>query len=213
MNTSISVRVDLGSLPAATKLLGGMNTVPPPPRIAQMFNQWGKRYEAFIRRRFNTFSRGGGDWPPLAKSTVDRRRGPKQAVRLRSIASGKRKAKVNEATFLARDTARGGKLVQASRSYAILKDTGILFNSLTIGAFGNRLTPIAGGIQYGFTNASHGSKRGKSISVGRLATIHHRGLGRNPVRTILVRPDDATLGRMRNDASRAIRDILRGGGA
>jgi len=32
------------------------------------------RYSAFSRRRFNQYSRGGGDWAPLAKSTVDARR-------------------------------------------------------------------------------------------------------------------------------------------
>jgi len=32
------------------------------------------RYSAFTRRRFNQYSRGGGDWAPLAKSTVDARR-------------------------------------------------------------------------------------------------------------------------------------------
>lgn len=30
-------------------------------------------YSSFVQRRFNIFSRGGGDWPPLAPSTVYRR--------------------------------------------------------------------------------------------------------------------------------------------
>lgn len=39
-----------------------------------MFKQWSGRYEGFTRRRFKKNSRGGGEWPPLAASTIARRR-------------------------------------------------------------------------------------------------------------------------------------------
>lgn len=45
--------------------------------IAQkILKVWAARYRAFAQRRFSAFSRGGGDWPPLAPSTIaGRRRG------------------------------------------------------------------------------------------------------------------------------------------
>lgn len=39
-----------------------------------MLKQWAARYRGFVQRRFNTFSKGGGDWKPLAASTVRQRR-------------------------------------------------------------------------------------------------------------------------------------------
>lgn len=32
---------------------------------AKVYGQWAIRYRSFIQRRFNNFSRGGGDWPAL----------------------------------------------------------------------------------------------------------------------------------------------------
>lgn len=42
--------------------------------LRAMQNQWGARMQTFTTRRFNINSRGGGDWPPLAASTIDQRR-------------------------------------------------------------------------------------------------------------------------------------------
>jgi len=39
-----------------------------------MYKQWAVRYSAFVRKRFNTYSRGGGDWEPLKDSTKKGRR-------------------------------------------------------------------------------------------------------------------------------------------
>lgn len=36
--------------------------------------RWAARYRGFILKRFDTFSKGGGNWPPLAPATVARRR-------------------------------------------------------------------------------------------------------------------------------------------
>lgn len=33
--------------------------------IRKAFNQWALRYRSFVQRRFDKFSRGGGDWPDL----------------------------------------------------------------------------------------------------------------------------------------------------
>ncbi len=42
--------------------------------VRRAFRQWAFQYLVFTRRRFNTFSRGGGDWRPLAPSTIKERR-------------------------------------------------------------------------------------------------------------------------------------------
>lgn len=209
MELRIKVNVSLDSLLYLQAQVAGMGRVPPPPRFAQMFAQWAKRYETFVRRRFVIQSRGGGEWAPLAKSTVERRRGPLQSKRLAQIASGKRRIKSGEATFLARDTERGGRLVPAAKSYAILRDTGILFNALAIRAYGNKMRPIPYGVVYGFAQTPHGAN---GPTIAGLAAIHHRGNARRklPARKILVQPDAATQIGMTNDAARAIRDILGG---
>lgn len=40
----------------------------------EIANAWSIIYRAFTRQRFHRFSRGGGDWAPLAESTLKRRR-------------------------------------------------------------------------------------------------------------------------------------------
>ncbi len=42
--------------------------------MRKVFIQWGARYRGFVQERFVKFSRGGGDWKPLTKSTLRRRR-------------------------------------------------------------------------------------------------------------------------------------------
>lgn len=43
--------------------------------IVKTLKQWKVRYLSFAQRRFDIFSKGGGDWPPLAPSTIARRKG------------------------------------------------------------------------------------------------------------------------------------------
>lgn len=61
--------------PGLNRLQRAMNNPTSEQVITGMLNQWGARMEAFTKRRFTLFSRGGGDWPPLAAITVDQRRG------------------------------------------------------------------------------------------------------------------------------------------
>ena len=42
--------------------------------------QWAVRYRSWAQQRFNSFSRGGGNWKPLAPSTIKRRRGAGKMV-------------------------------------------------------------------------------------------------------------------------------------
>lgn len=41
--------------------------------IGQAFNKWGDRMQKYLSTRFKVYSKGGGDWPPLASSTVKRK--------------------------------------------------------------------------------------------------------------------------------------------
>jgi len=48
--------------------------------LRKAIKQWAVRYRAFAQRRFYSYARGGGDWPPLAPSTVLSKRGRKPVV-------------------------------------------------------------------------------------------------------------------------------------
>ena len=51
------------------------------PAVVKTLKQWGVRYRGFVQRRFDTFSKGGGNWPPLKPATIARRRkGPGQGT-------------------------------------------------------------------------------------------------------------------------------------
>lgn len=50
------------------KFIAGIK--PGSPMMTTVFKAWGITYMAAIRRRFQNFSRGAGDWPPLAESTI-----------------------------------------------------------------------------------------------------------------------------------------------
>lgn len=145
-----------------------------------MFLQWGKRYLAFVQRRFDSHSKGGGDWPPLKESTKKRRRG---------------------------------------KVYSILRDTGTLFNALSIGFPGNLYQRIKDGIRVGFggparhtirivknkkTKQKTPIQKGVPPTIKDLAVIHDEGRGRVPKRQILVEPDDAVKKSMQNDLKRAL---------
>jgi len=139
------------------------------PEMQAVFRQWGSRYLAFVRRRFAANSRGGGDWKPLARSTVKARRGGR----------------------------KGRK-----RRVAILRDTGTLFNALTVGMPGNLYRLIRHGIRVGFSGATRHPK-GKA-TIRDIAHFHDTGAGRLPKREILVPPDDPTMEAMKQDLKRGL---------
>lgn len=45
-----------------------------PSMMGEIRAAWALLYRSFVRRRFDTYSKGGGDWPALAPSTLRRRR-------------------------------------------------------------------------------------------------------------------------------------------
>jgi hypothetical protein len=76
MEIKASVLLDLKSLEALrAKIDAQLNGAEGPVHAA--LRQWAARYRSFAQLRFNQYSRGGGDWAPLADSTVRSRRGGK----------------------------------------------------------------------------------------------------------------------------------------
>jgi hypothetical protein len=67
---SVSVNVDLSGLQRYSEQIDDGNS----KLWARIGKTWAFRMRAFLQRRFNLYSKGGGDWPPLAESTVAGRR-------------------------------------------------------------------------------------------------------------------------------------------
>jgi len=72
----------------------------------------------------------------------------------------------------------------------ILRDTGILFAALSVGAKGNLTQPIKKGVRFGFSNVKH---PGSGRTIRQIAIFHETGAGKNPKRQILVEPDVAVM--------------------
>lgn len=165
---NITVTLESSGLDAITAGLAQSQGSSPPGPIRDMYTQWGRRAQGFNEERFDRFSIGGGDWAPLALSTIRARR--KASV---SAKAGKFNAKFGGSgafgrgarSSLARDTQRGGHLVSAGRTVSILKDTGTLRAALKIGAPGSTFELIPAGMTYGVAgNAPHPPKQGGGAS-------------------------------------------------
>lgn len=140
-------------------------------------NQAARRYSSFSVARFNAFSRGGGDWPALAISTIKARTGAARGREGKGGGSGGGKG----ARFsLGRETYKGlrrrgvstydakrlaGTLKQvAGRTVSILTDTGTLKRAVGVDGAGHRTTRLSNGIQYGFEDVPHGTGRFAAIA-------------------------------------------------
>lgn len=170
------------------------------PIMGRMFTRIGGAYSAFVRRRFAAYSRGGGGWPVLARSTV--------AARRRGSGSG---------------------------YPAILRDSGLLFMALTIGAAGNFFQRIKNGIVYGFADSPHPktfvhgvrNREGKvkvrrfigansKATLRQIAGFHNEGgsrPGHPPRRVILAQPNETCLNQFQRHVKLAVSeagDAVRG---
>lgn len=186
--------------------------------IRKTYRQWASRYSTFTRRRFNTYSRGGGNWRPLAESTILARRSSNRAYRTRreeldaSFAKyGRIKGNSQQANKRRSKLFQRIKYLQSGQGVAILKDTGVLFNAITIGQQGNYTLDLRNGVRYGFAmGVPHGVT---GASIGGIAGYHNAGSlnGRPPRRVILALPDQQTTTGMMMDLQRGIREIAKGG--
>jgi len=167
-------------LQAAVRSFGGG---PQPMRNA--LKQAGAVYMGFTRQRFEAFSRGGGDWDPLAPSTLKGRRKGRRT-------QGRRRSEQATRILEARGVSNAGDA-------AILRDSGILFNSITT----FEREDIAGGIRVG-----SGVQYGK---------FHDEGgkNGRPPKRQIFVDPDPKTQALIQRALETGLQGTVKllGGGA
>lgn len=235
------VVVNTQALDRLKRSVGSVSRSQGHPAWTDMRRQWGVVMEAFTRRRFDRYSKGGGDWPPLALRTVNARRragttsafGGNKIVRKGGKDGIKNKAGFRlVAQARARDTTRGGGIVGTTRRAAILVNTGTLKAALQLGFNGNEFRPIPGGVRYGIqggvsrtvrkvSTAAGGKKRRRRLSaslagkptVGQIAKWHQTGAGRLPRRTIVVPPDAETRKRLERSLSSAVTRIIRESGA
>lgn len=123
-----TVRLDLTPLRRFERELdAGMRGAPGP--VDDFFRLAAGRYLTFAQKRFNRFSRGGGDWPPLAASTKKSKRRKRQ---------------------------RRGAV--GARVFAILRDTNSsLFKALQEGGPGNFIQRRRNGIRVGIKGGRHPS--------------------------------------------------------
>lgn len=241
----VKVRVNTAPLAKLRRDVASINAMPPHPAFVDMKTQWLRKVSAYTSRRFANFSKGGGDWPALALSTVRSRtkvEGSTESLvdkRWNIVSQGGRDYRQSSdgrlqliAQARARNTRRGGGVVVTNRRAAILNDTGTLWRSLSIDAPGNIADQIAGGVRYGIGGADKAKlrrnlttqkvskktgKRGKvrtvagevtaKVTIAQIAMFHHNGMGHNPVRRIIVKPDEATMRSMSNDLAAAVRKI------
>jgi len=176
--------------PATARLLSELKAAETPgasPAMDWLQKQWLDVYSTFIKRRFDRSSKGGGDWPALALSTIQRRR--------KGVNPSKRSGRgVGDRSSLARDTRRGGQLVSGGGgAFSILRDTGTMFNALSLSNAANASAPIPLGVAYGFREVPHPGKG--TMTIARLAAIHDAGNveGGLPRREIVVAPDSETI--------------------
>lgn len=158
--------------------------------IKRALKQAAARYRGFLQEHFVSMSRGG--WTPLAESTKRKRRGAQQGSRK---SRGKR-----------------GKAHAASGTFAILRDTGTLFNAIApsfSGQPGAIEEQIQNGLRVGYGGPSKYQKGKSKASIADIAAFHQEGAGRLPVRQIIVPPTQAVADAMTGYVQKAVDQIAR----
>lgn len=83
---------------------------------------------------------------------------------------------------------------------AILRDTGFLLQSLSVGAAGNFLEHSINSVTVGFGKVPHGGDNASNLR--EIAIYHNEGQGNLPQREILLAPDEITQDRMISELKR-----------
>jgi hypothetical protein len=172
----VTVQLDLRKL---KKFRNELDKGSSSPHILRVLKQWAARYRGFVQRRFDKFSKGGGNWPPLAEST---KRGRRKGTN--------KKAKVDFAIL--RDT---GTLFAA-------------LNPSFSNAPGAIEKPTSFGVIVGYGGPGRYASGGRA-TVADIASFHNAGVGRLPKRQIIVPPDAATTQGMISDMERALGKMAR----
>ena len=235
----VQVVVDLsGCRQFRTALRAGLMGHAGPVRDALQL--WANEYLSFTQERFDVFSKGGGNWAPLAESTERARRDVAKVRRnvakarrsLRKAVERKRKAtRVRYSSSKPKTALR--KTLQAMEAMtkakvrldkwrrregairaklAILRDTNTLFNTLSpsIEMPGQVRRHIPFGIEIGFGGGAAHPKGDATIAD--IARFHQEGnaSGNLPAREILVMPDVNVLNRMTLHMLTALRKLIKG---
>lgn len=85
MKVAATLTVDTAGLDRFKKSIQAQQSNGTSGFITKAYGKWAVRYRAFVQRRWNVFSRGGGDWPPLSPATIKKRRGPSKKNRNRTV--------------------------------------------------------------------------------------------------------------------------------
>lgn len=143
--------------------------------------QWAGRYRSFAQTRFIKFSKGGGDWAPLAASTK----------------AGRRKA-------------RKGRKKGAARSFSILRDTGLMFKALNP-VWSRKPGALQEDIPFGVRVGYGGPAKhpGGKATIADIAGFHDTGAGNLPKRQIIVKPDTKLYVAMAGDMDQALSIMAR----
>jgi len=89
------------------KVLAAVGSGSSHPRVREMYKTWTRIYRTYIHERFQTYSRGGGDWPPLAKRTVDRKKSSLILIETRTLINAVDPGKYNAPGSYARQQGQG----------------------------------------------------------------------------------------------------------
>lgn len=149
--------------------------------VRRAMRQWAARYRSFAQQRFDVYSKGGGDWAPLKESTKRRRR-----------------------------KARKGRIRGATRSFSILRDTGLMFQALNP-VWSRKPGALQKDISFGVRVGYGGSAKhpGGKASIADIARFHDTGAGNLPKRLIIDSPDAKTVAAMAGDMERGLGQMAR----
>jgi hypothetical protein len=186
-----TVTVDLKSLKDFRTELTKPSPAAP---IVRALKQWAARYRSFVRERFDTYSKGGGTWKPLALSTIYARRHRKSTAR-----------KIKK---MRKEGASEGDIRDVA-NVSILRDTGTLFAALhpTFGKPGQVEEMTEFGVKVGFGGAAL-HPNGQGVTIADIASFHQFGhMPYLPQREILVPPDVMTQLGMNDDMEKALEKL------
>lgn len=154
------------------------------------FKVWAHIYRAYLRNRFDRFSKGGGNWAKLSSATLNARRRKVRGWKLKRGQTWKKKR------------FKKGTAISVDRAPKILRDTGTLFAALQpnfVRAPGQLESRVSFGIRVGFGGPGKhsGKKKGSTKkTIADIAAYHQTGGGRLPQRKIIVDPDTKTMNKL-----------------
>jgi hypothetical protein len=202
----IKTTIDLRGLEKFKTLVHTSTSGPTSDLVKDVFLKWAARYRSFIQQRFNQFSRGGGDWSPLAEGTIKARARRPISRLYQSLANGD----INEEQFSKRIRGARKKAEKSLANYeanptdiAILRDTNTLFNALDPGSL-QEWVPYGIRVGYGGTESYP-----NGTSIADIAEFHQLGNSKLPKREILVEPPEDILQDMRDDVVFALHEIIK----